>query len=79
MANVTGLQPGTGYTFTVSSESADGQTSPLSEIIVASTLIQGTVWFFFPKHYLCHFRTVQNIGLLTLFSLYYKLALICEV
>ena len=47
MANVTGLQPGTEYTFTVSSESADGQTSPLSERLVASTLIQGTIWFLF--------------------------------
>ena len=41
MVNVTGLNPGTEYTFSIKSEGVDGQKSVLSESIMASTLIPG--------------------------------------
>ena len=41
MVNVTGLEPGTEYTFNIRSEGADGQKSLLSESITAFTLIPG--------------------------------------
>ena len=41
MVNVTGLEPGTEYTFNIRSEGADGQKSLLSESIRAFTLIPG--------------------------------------
>ena len=41
MVNVTGLEPGTEYTFSIRSEGADGQKSQPSESIVASTIIPG--------------------------------------
>ena len=42
-ANVTGLQPGTQYTFTVIAVERGGQMSASSNALVATTLIPGTV------------------------------------
>lgn len=41
MVNVTGLEPGTEYTFKITSEAFDGQKSLISEGITASTCFPG--------------------------------------
>ena len=43
IVNVTGLEPGTEYTFSIISEGADGQKSPISGSVMASTLNPGEV------------------------------------
>ena len=41
MFNITELEPGTQYTFTITSEGADGQNSPQSESLMVTTTLPG--------------------------------------
>ena len=45
MFNITELEPGTEYTFTITSEGADGQSSPQSESLMITIPIPGAVLF----------------------------------
>ena len=52
MVNVTSLEPGTEYAFSIRSEGADGQKSLLSESIMASTIIPG-IYVYKPNILVC--------------------------
>ena len=56
MVNITELEPGTEYTFTITSENSDGQKSPPSESLIVLTLLPGRSFCLNVDAYTTHYE-----------------------